>query len=229
MTVKIITILLVATAALRAGDWHDQFWPEANIYVKTSEHSRLFFLYAGTREKEEGYTDGQLGVHIDFYFAPLVKKRAERHPDVSRDKFLFVRAGYLFGKTPPNSTNPFTENTVDLEITSRYFLPMAILVSDRNRSDLRFKNGSFQPRYRNRLRMERTFQIGKRAITPYAHAEVFYDWQYNAWNRQRYTAGGELELSKRCVLEAYYLRQEDSKSSVRSTNVLGLAVQLYLR
>jgi hypothetical protein len=229
MIVKIIMILFTAAAALRAGDLLDQFWPEMDVFVRTGEHSRLFFLAAGTREKEEGRSDGQLGVHMDFYSSPIFKGRVDRHPDLSRNDFLMARVGYLFAKTPTNSTNPFTEHIALLELTPRYFLPKHILLSSRNRGDLRFLDGAFVPRYRNRLKVERTFRMGKRSLTPYAHAEVFYDWRYNAFHRQRYATGGEFEVNKRWVLEGYYLRQQDSRSSVRGMNVFGLAVQLYVR
>jgi hypothetical protein len=229
MPVRIVLILVMATTALYAGDWYDQLWPETDVFVGTGQHSRLFFLVAGTRTKPDGYSDGQLGVHMDFYLAPLRKSRAARRPDIARDKFLMVRVGYLFGKTPHDSPNPFTEHTLLIEMTPRYFLPKGILLSDRNRGDLRFLDGAFVPRYRNRLKVERTFQLGKRALTPYAHAELFYDWRYNAFTRQRYSAGGELEINKRVVLEAYYLRQEDSRASVKGTNVLGLGLQLYFQ
>lgn len=222
-------MFLLTSTVLQAGDWYDQFWPEANVFVRTGQNSRLFLLGAGTRTKEEGYSDGQLGAHMDFYFAPIVSGRAERHPDVARNKFLMVRAGYLFGKTPKGSSNPFTEHTGVIEVTPRYYLPKQVLVSDRNRGDLRFLDGDFVPRYRNRLKIERTFPVGGRYLTPYAHAEVFYDWQYNAFHRQRYTAGGEFEINKRFVVEGYYLRQHDSRSSVRTMNVVGVALQFYLR
>jgi hypothetical protein len=229
MPFRIVAILVMAATALCAGDWYDQIWPETDIFVGTGEHSRLFFLIAGTRTKQDGYTDGQLGAHLDFFVAPLRKSRATRRPDIAREKFLMIRTGYLFGRTPANSPNPFTEHTFLMEMTPRYFLPKGILLSDRNRGDLRFVNGEFLPRYRNRMKFERTFQLGRRAFTPYAHAEVFYDWRYDAFTRQRYTAGGEFEVNKRVVLEGYYLRQEDSRASEKGTNVVGLALQLYFR
>ena len=229
MTARIIFIFLVAATAVRAGDWYDQLWPETNVYVTTSQHSRLFLLAASTRTRQEGYTDGQLGVHLDFYFAPIFDARAERHPDLARHKFLMVRAGYLYGKTPKDSSDPFTEHTALIEMTPRYYLPKQILISDRNRGDLRFLNGDFMPRYRNRLKVERTFAIGRRSLTPYAHAETFYDWRYNSFHRQRYAAGAEFEINKRFVVEGYYLRQQDSQSSAGNMNVVGVALQLYLR
>ena len=47
------------------GKRFDQFWPETDVYVNLNGSSRLYFLWAGTRTEEAGYTDGQAGVHID--------------------------------------------------------------------------------------------------------------------------------------------------------------------
>ena len=45
-------------------------WPEIDAFVKLSENSRLFFLGAGTKVKEQGYSDGALGVHVDHLHEP---------------------------------------------------------------------------------------------------------------------------------------------------------------
>jgi hypothetical protein len=104
-----------------------------------------------------------------------------------------------------------------------------MLLTDRNRYDFRFLNGVYTPRYRNRLKIERTFQTGKRAITPYAHVEAFYDRRFDSFHRFRYTVGGEFEINKRFVLEGYYLRQQDSQAEPRGLNVAGISLQIYLR
>ena len=102
-------ILFTATTVLSTGDWLDQSSPEANVLVRTGENNSLFFLAAGTRTKQEGCSDGQFGAHMNFYFAPLIKGRAKRHPDVACREFLMFRAGNLFGKAPASSANPFAE------------------------------------------------------------------------------------------------------------------------
>ena len=112
-------------------------------------------------------------------------------------------------------------------MTPRYFLPEKILVTEENRGDFRFQNGEFAPRYRNRLRAERTFEVFKKTITPYLQAEAFWDSRYKVFYRLQYTAGAEFEVSKRCILEGYYTRQRSSRPKFESANVIGLTVQLY--
>jgi len=115
---------------------------------------------SSTRAEEGGYTDGQVGVNMDFYFSPLDDRIIRRRVDVVHSHLLVLRVGYVFEKTPSDSTKPFTEHTVVVELTRRFKLPKKILVSDRNRGDLRFKNGEFLPRYRNELTIERSFSLG---------------------------------------------------------------------
>ena len=222
-----LAIALGLTAPCRALDLFDQLWPELNVFVNTSEHSRLFFLAAGTRVRQGGYTDGQLGAHLDMYFGPVFKHRAEKQPDEARSRLLSVRLGYLFGKTPKDSTDPFVEHTPIIEVSPRYYLPKRLLLTDRNRYDFRFLDGIYTPRYRNRLKIERTFEMGKRSLTPYAHVEGFYDRRFNGFHRFRYTAGAEFQINRRFVLEGYYLRQQDSQADPRGLNVAGIVLQFY--
>jgi hypothetical protein len=205
----------------------DQLWPDGNAFLKLNDNRRLFFLYAGTRVQQGGYSDGQLGAHVDLFLAPITKIRVQRHPDVARNRFLSIRLGYLYGKTPKDSPEPFVEHAPLVEITPRYYLPKGILLTSRNRLDFRFLDGVYRPRYRLREKLERSFEIRSFTVTPYAHAEAFYDWRYDAFHRFRFAAGGEIQLHRHLVVEGYYLRQHDSRSSVRALNVAGIGIQFY--
>jgi hypothetical protein len=197
-----LALAVFATAiSLHASDWLDQVWPEAKIYIKTGPTNRIYLQYASTRTREEGYSDGQIGAHMDFYFAPLAKGRRLRHPDASRNKMVMVRTGYYYAKTPADSPDPFTEHTALIEATPRFFLPRQILVENRFRCDFRFVDGVYTPRFRDRLRIERTFPLPHTSVNPYSEFEAFYDWRYHSFHRQRYSAGAEWLLHKRFVLE----------------------------
>ena len=109
---------------------------------------------------------------------------------------------------------------------------------DRNREDVRFLKGDFSFRYRNRLTIEREFELKKRTITPYVSGEVFYDTRYDTWNRNRLATGVQISLSRgplrkmllpKCqvILDLYYLRQNDSRSDTKHVNAIGVALTLY--
>jgi len=222
---------LFASMAM-AQESSNEIWPEIDTFVKLNEHSRVFLLSSGTRTKEQGYSDGTLGVHLDLFTSPVFKSRlarTARRADVARNKFLQLRIGYLYSRSSKYSSNKFSEHTPTIEVTPRYYFPKQILITSRVRSDLRLVDGVFTPRLRYRQKLERTLQLGRMAITPYAHAEAFYDWRYDVWHRFRYTTGAEWEFSRRVVLEGYYVRQRDNRSSTKYLNAAGVVLQLYFR
>jgi Protein of unknown function (DUF2490) len=227
--VMLCLLPVLCPASLRAQDTGNEFWPELDVFLKLNNKSRLFFLYSATKlDARQTYSDGSLGVHLDVYAVPLLGRRLlPKHTDPARSKSFMVRVGYLYSRTPSESSDPFSEHTPTLETHWRFPLPGSLLLADRNRVDFRIKDGDYQPRYRNRLKLERTFKVGRLDVTPYAHAEAFYDWKFNKFHRFRYAAGAEVSLGRHLVLESYYLRQRDTVTSPPHVNAVGAALQFY--
>jgi len=226
----VFCLLLLYPVSLRAQDTSNEFWPEFNVFLKLNEKSRLFFLYSATKlDARQTYSDGSFGAHLDLYAVPLLGRRVSlrNRADIARSKSFMVRVGYLFTRTPSESSDPFSEHTPTVETHWRFPLPGSLLLTDRNRVDLRIKDGNYQPRYRNRLKLERTFKAGRLDVTPYAHAEAFYDWKFNKFHRFRYAAGAEVSFGRHVVFESYYLRQRDTVTSPPHLNAIGSALQFY--
>lgn len=214
--------------AAQDSDSTSEFWPEIDIFLKLNDKARLFGMYTATRpENLRTYADGQTGLHIDFYGLPPLRKRVIDYVDAARSKSLMIRAGYLFSR-PKNNSGSSTEHMAIVEATGRAHLPAGLLLSDRNRFDLRWVEGAPRHRYRNRLKLERTFKAGRFELTPYGHAEAFFDLRNFEWSRFRYAAGGEWAITKRIVFEAYYLRQNTWASKPQFVNATGVALQAYL-
>lgn len=237
MPIAIRSALLLWFICLLAGAAHSQdtekeLWPKAEVYVKLSEDSRLMFLGSATRIREQGYSDGTLGVHVDLFDTRFFRNLmlwSARHSDVSRSHFLQLRIGYLYSRSAKSSSSQYTEHTPTMELSPRYYLPKNILITNRLRGDLRILNGVFTPRLRERVKIERTFRFWRTALTPYGDAEIFYDWRFNAWHRFRYTGGVELEVTRRFLIDSYFVRQRDNHASTRFLNAIGLTVYVYLR
>ncbi len=200
-----------------------EFWPEIDVFVTVKPKIRLFFLGTITKAQEtRENSEGQVGAHVDFLL----------------NKHLTLRTGYRYGFSLSGS-DPFKEHRIVLEQTLRQPIPLGILLSDRNREDLRFVNGQFSARYRNRVTLEREFALGKRKLTPYASGEIYYDSRFDTWNRNRLAIGLQvplkrgfpllslLEPRRQLVLDIYYMRQNDSRSQPHHVNGVGLAVSLY--
>jgi hypothetical protein len=216
-------------AAAQTSDSTSEFWPEFDFYIKLNEKSRIFALAAGTKSENLGpYAEGQFGMHIDIYGVRGLRRTLISPIDPSRSKLLMVRVGYLVSR-PKNDSGSATEHMATSEATGRAHLPAGFLLSDRNRVDFRWVSGDPGHRYRNRLKLERTFNLRRFQLTPYAHAELFYEFSKREYTRVRYAAGGEFSITKRLVLEGYYLRQNVWASVPQFVNATGLAVQFYFR
>jgi hypothetical protein len=149
-----------------------------------------------------------------------------------------LRAGYRYSFAPGDE-DPFKEHRIVTEQTFRQDLPLAMLLSDRNRQDWRFVNGDFSFRYRNRVRLEREFRVSGRSMTPYGSAEAFYDTRFEVWNRNRLTVGAEFQLKrgfpllreltprKQVILDLYYTKQNDSRSQPHHVHAVGVALSLH--
>lgn len=198
------------------------------MYLNLNPKFRLFLLATSSRSVEDGEVfkakafEAQIGAHIDYI----------------PNKHVMLRAGYRFGTSVGETDDPYTENRILTEQTLRKSLPGKFLLSDRNREDLRFINGDFSFRYRNRVTIEREFRLKQRTLTPYASGEIYYDTRYRAWNRNRLTAGIQTSLrrgpilkmllpKRQVILDLYYMRQNDSRSQTQHVNALGAALAFY--
>jgi hypothetical protein len=209
--------------AQQDSDTVKQIWPEVDFYIPLNEKFRLFFLATTTKADDtRNNIEGQLGAHIDYH----VNRRVS------------LRGGYRYGSSL-SGADPFREHRIIFEQTLRQPLPLAVLFSDRNREELRWVNGEFSARYRNRVTLEREFKVLNRPVTPYGSAEVFYDSRFETWNRNRLTVGAQIAFKrgaplislihpkKQLVLDVYLLRQNDSRSQPSRVRAVGMAFSIY--
>jgi hypothetical protein len=226
----LVLSLAGSIASLAAQETESQFWPEIKTYVTLSGKTRLYFDYSATRTNNlSTYSDGQLGASLDFYFWRLFRSRAERSVDAARSKTILIRAGYFLDRTPANSKDPYVAHVPSLEIYPRLELPGKIQLTDRNRFDFRIVDGVYQPRYRNRIKFERTFKLRRIELTPYADTEFFYSWQYDRFFRTRFETGVEWVATRHFILEGYYARQRQTYPSDSFLNAVGIVAQFYFR
>jgi hypothetical protein len=219
-------LVLIAFPALvthaRAGDTTREFVPEFNAFVKLSDQTRLYLLGDLTRNLTKDTREGEVGVHLDFTLKPVLRPRLSE-ADWHRDRYLWVRAGYVVLDGPEAPT----ERRGVLELTGRVPLANEIWLVNRGRIDLRDIQGQSSQRYRLRLGVEREFTASGVVIVPYAQAEAFYDTRFDAWNRQLYQFGAEVELDKQWRIEPYYARQNDTRSSTAHVDRVGLVLKYY--
>jgi hypothetical protein len=202
-----------------------QSWPEVDAYLQFNSDVRGSFFAALTRENSAG-SSGEIGPNIDFFFKPLVKlKRITLFElDQSKSRPVMFRLSYRY---LPAVEGP-SEQRIGLEGTGRYPLVRGVLLSDRNRADLRYIDGAFSWRYRNRLSAERTFAIHHYHFTPYIRAEAFYDIRFEKWSRTALTGGSTFPIGKHIELESYYEHDNDTATSPnRQVDGMGYVLSMY--
>jgi len=79
----------------------------------------------------------------------------------------------MHSSSPPESADPFKENTIVTEANLRYHLPYEILVTNKNRFDFGTIEGHFQPSYRARLTFEKDFHTEYLYFTPNIYGEYY--------------------------------------------------------
>lgn len=202
-----------------------QFSPEMDVYVNLRQNARLSFQ-AG-RILEEGVPKQEaFGANLEAYVKPLLKLRAAagQQPDRAKLRTLTLSVGYRYFTSA--ATAP--ENRIVMEASPRFPLPWKIVLTDRNRGDLRMIGGDFSWRYRNRLSVERAVLLHSYAFTPYLRAEAYYDSHYSKWSATLLTAGASFPIKKHTELEPYYqhFNQTGCMPNQQTENI-GLKLNLY--
>lgn len=201
--------------------------PELGFYVQQGQLIRIKFVDSASGNQTTSQWQGRFDFYIQAALKPVFRRELRDHPDVYRNKYLTMRAGYRYVKGLTNGDST-SENRGILEVTSRYLLPWQLAISDRNRGEFRFIKGlGFSNRYRNRLRLERDIQSHWLGFTPYIYDEIFYDTRYGQWTPNRYGMGIQFPAGSHVVLEPYYFRQNGSHSNPPHLNVFAFTWSLY--
>lgn len=219
-----VSLALLSTLIAEGGA--SESVPEVNAFLKFSNHACLYLLGSVTRESGQDVTDGEIGAHLDFTIKPILRARL-RQADWERERYFWVRVGYVVSGDLDDRSDGLTEHRGILEATGRVPLSNEVWLVNRLRTDLRDVDDESSQRYRYRLGIEREFTIGDKVWVPYAQAETFYDSRFDTWNRQLYQAGVEIVLTKSWRIELYFAHQHDQRSASANLNRTGLALKYY--
>jgi len=223
IALAIMFLISFSEVGAQQSDYRKEIWPEVDVFIPLKPKLRLFLMSSLTKvEESRDNLEGSVQVSLDY----LPNQR------------IILRNGYRYGFSL-SGKDPFKEHRIIFEQTFRQPVPLDILVSDRNREEIRIVNGETSTRYRNRLTLEREFHIGRFAPLPYGSAEVFYDSRFDTWNRNRLNVGIQLPLKRgfplvtlidpkrQVILDLYFSRQNDSRSSPTHVQALGIALNVY--
>jgi hypothetical protein len=216
-----------------------EVWPEIDVYYRLDEHWRATAFGAVTRAADTGVsTETVFGVSLDYFPTELPPAWVRTFPGVEQYWGLMTRLGYNH-VAASNPSGPGEERgVVEATLRSRP-LWREVVVANRSRVDLRWIDGDYSWRGRNRTRIERTWAlpviegmpfadrpIGRtfRSATPYLMAEFFWDSRYAQWSRRYYQLGVELETSRNRSIEFFVARQYDIRASGAQLTAAGITL-----
>ena len=141
---------------------------------------------------------------------------------------LQVSPNFLHIGMQPFEGRRVWENRLSLPVTLRFNVEK-FRFSDRNLLERRIRNSGLRAtRYRNRFQVEHPIGPDKSNWSFYVADEVFYDWFFDRWVRNRFTVGASKVVNKHFTQDYYYLRQNDGVSIPGDLNVIGTTLRLRL-
>ena len=231
---RLLLSALCASAALanpaRADDERQsEFVPEVNAYWNFSDRFRLFAAASATQSLSEGVSDGDLGLYLDVLSIRTIFPEQLLDLDWARNRYVWARVGYAFGGIHEGLRlrDGYSETRFVAEVSGRYPISPSVWATTRARLDLRTLSGERSNRYRFRVGVETEYTVLGRRVVPYAHAEILYDTRFDAWNRQIYQVGVEIELTQSLRIEPSYAFQVDTSMEPRHVDRVGLALKYY--
>ncbi len=217
--------ILALLACLPACAQEVQFLPEIDAHLKLNSYLRT---YLEAKDDRDGGDPQQftIGPSIQLYLKPLLKLKDVTHFDLndSKSRMLILETGYRYITAP----NTLSENRMITAVTLNFPLKAGFLMTDRNRADLDWKNGEFTWRYRNKLTIERTFEVHSYHFIPFLAVEPFYESQYGKWSTTDLYAGCLFPIGRHIEFNTYYEHENNTgKHPNQQVNSIGLALYLY--
>lgn len=221
LTLAIAIAALTSSASAQTGET----LPEIDTYYNFNPDLRVQFQVKETREGGDP-TTAEIGPSLQFYLKKLSKlyEITSFDLDKSKSQLVLFSIGYRILPTPNQDPTNRLEPYVILNLPS----PGKLLLSDRNRADLDWQNGTFSWHYRNLINVERPLTIRNYHPSPYLSAELWYTSQYQKWSTTSLFAGCLFPFGKHVEFNPYYEHQNNTgKSPNQRLNQLGLMLNLW--
>lgn len=224
-----VALSVALVAGLSSAAWAQsetaEFWPAVDAHVQLSEDVRMLAFVGLKKGEDFAQQELNAGLGAGYQWKKITKPHPE-NIDPEKEHLFSFGGGYERLDTVQSGTSSY-ENRMVLQAlagfrpTSRWYL------SDRNRVEFRWVNGTYSTRYRNLVFGEYDITIHDLRISPYASVEVFYNGAVGSWNEEQYTGGLEWPYKKLLMVQTYYLRQNCTTCSPAHLNVGGVTLNLF--
>lgn len=205
-----------------------QFWGITSVRVQLPSHFRLLAGGELNQGMSYGYQQWSAAAGIGYQWKRVSKLIHLINIDSDKESRLVVNTGYEYLWTEQEGTASTAEDRIVIGATPRYRPHGRWLLEDRNRLELRWVNGAYSTRYRNRFTVERDLKVQDFRLSPYVSAEFFYDFGSDSWDEQQYSVGVAWPYKRIFMVQTYYLYQHTT-SAPENVNVLGVTLNLFFR
>jgi len=194
----------------RAQSPVNELWPELDVYWTPAKHQRTMLELSGSSEREAAKKEATVGLYQDYLQLPKG----------------YLRAGYRFTLSTRDAS--YRESRLVGEVAQRVAGDSTWRLVGRSRVELRWVNGEYNWRLRERVHLQRFFASPIRFDPrPYGTFEAYYYSQYNSIARLAGRVGVEVRLWPSSDVDVYLARQENSRGEPARVNALGVTVKLY--
>jgi len=206
---RLVSLALLMAVAGSASAQSTEFWPEVDVYWRPAEHQRTFLELSSSAERDGPKREATVGLYQDYLRLPIG----------------YLRAGYRFTFSTRDAS--YRESRIVGEgVVTCYSSDVARLLN-RTRGELRWVNGAYSYRIRDRLHLQRVPPKDSRfGLAPYGTFEVYYDSREAQISRLAGRVGSEKRLSGRASIDVYIARQNNLHSTPSYVNALGITAKL---
>ena len=194
-------------------DADTQNWND--VYLSVPLAGQVDFIMQGSIRNGRNITrpvDERLGIGFMFKFG----------------KHVTVIPNYLYSGSQPFKGRRVFEQRLSVPATIRFDVGK-FTFADRNAIERRFRRpGINTTRYRNRFQVDHPIGPARHRLSIFVSDEIFYDWLFDAWVRNRFAVGVTKVLNKNFAGDLYYTRQNDSRSFPGDLHVIGTALRIRL-
>jgi hypothetical protein len=226
---RVLPVLLLLVLSFIAGraqtsEAANEIDPGISITVKLNPKTRLEIATGRERSEELASAKWKISVGANYRFGPF-RKADQNSSESDGNLFFVVGSAYEYSTTKEADTSK-TEHRMMFDGTPRYVFHKSMVATDRNRLELRWINGDFHMRYRNRLMFERSVILKGRTFTPFGAAEAYWDQRYKKFSIFKFTGGLQVPLIRKSTMDIYYERQHCVTCDVPNTNIFGVTLNL---
>ena len=227
-----LVALLFSAGTLRSqtpGEIPREVWPEFTVNY---DPIRKIGLVGAIRKETSDLTEEEtLETTATFIYRvkPLVRNMIFDDDEENNERryMLSFAANYEFTKSFGASTTSIGHKAM-FDVTPRYALPGRFLVQNRVRFEFRWAEGEKDFWFRDRLRVEHKFKIGKVRFRPYLTGEIIWTKNDDSWDRNVLSGGVELTIvRRRAMLDINYQRKNCDMCSFPDVNAIGVNFNLF--